>query len=70
MEFYNDDMVVKNKERKDHITDLKETFEVLRKYKLKLNASNYAFGVSSGKFLVPLVTKRGIEVNPDQISTI
>lgn len=70
MEVYINDMVVKSREREDHVADVKETFEVLRKYKLKLNASKCAFGVSSGKFLGHLVTKRGIEVNPDQISAI
>lgn len=39
MEVYIDDMMVKSKEKKDHVIDLKETFEVLRAYKLKLNAS-------------------------------
>lgn len=63
-------MVVKSKERRDHVTNLKETFEMLRKYKLKLNASKCAFGVNSGKFLGHKVTRRGIKANPNQISTI
>ncbi|XP_058189290.1 uncharacterized protein LOC131306877 [Rhododendron vialii] len=67
MEVYIDDMVVKSKERQDHIADLKEAFEILREYKLKLNASKFAVGISSGKFLGHLVTIRGIEANPDQI---
>lgn len=67
MEVYIDDMVVKSKVKIDHLANLKETFDILRKYKLKLNASTCAFGFSSGKFLGHLVTKRGIEANPDQI---
>lgn len=43
MEVYIDDMVVKSKERKDHVADLKETFEVLRRYRLKLNTSKCTF---------------------------
>lgn len=70
MEVYIDDMMVKSKERKDHVEDLKETFEVLRKYKLKLNASICAFRVRSGKFLGHLVSRRAIKANPDQISAI
>lgn len=70
MEVYIDDMMVKSKEKKDHVTDLKETFEVLRAYKLKLNASKCSFGVSSRKFLEHLVTRKGIEANLDQISAI
>ena len=34
---------------------------------MKLNPSNYAFRVSSGKFLGFMVSQRGIEANPDKI---
>ena len=34
---------------------LEETFELLRKYEMKLNPDKCAFGVSSGKFLGFLV---------------
>ena len=53
-----------------HLGDLQAIFEVLRNYKLHLNASKYSFGVGSGKFLGYMVTHRGIEVNPDQIKAI
>ena len=42
-------------------------FDTLRQYNMKLNPSNYAFGVSSGKFLGFMVSQRGIEANPDKI---
>jgi hypothetical protein len=45
-------------------------FECLRKYKLKMNIMKCAFGVSSGKFLGFIVTKRGTEVNPTKIKAI
>lgn len=67
MEAYIDDMVVKSMATEDHLTNLVETFQTLRKRYLKLNASKCAFGVWSGKFLRYLVMHRGIEVNPDQI---
>ena len=35
---YTDDMVVKSKEEKGHIDDLKDVFEVLQRHKLHLNA--------------------------------
>ncbi|GFZ00843.1 hypothetical protein Acr_14g0004780 [Actinidia rufa] len=41
-----------------------------RPWKMMLNPSKCIFGVSSGKFLGFLVTKRGIEVNPDQIQAL
>ncbi|XP_075640353.1 uncharacterized protein LOC142612114 [Castanea sativa] len=70
MEAYIDDMVIKSKRTEDHLTDLQETFSVLRKYKLRLNASKCSFGVGSGKFLGYIITHRGIEVNPDQIKAV
>ena len=70
IEVYIDDMVVKSKVVAEHVTDLTSTFEVLRKHKLRLNASKCSFGVCSGKFLGYMVTHRGIEVNPDQIKAI
>ncbi|KAL0458423.1 UNVERIFIED_CONTAM: hypothetical protein Slati_0469500 [Sesamum latifolium] len=70
MEVYVDDMLVKSKEAHDHVKDLNETFTVLRKYRLKLNLGKCAFGVSVGRFLGFMVTRRGIEANPDKIKAI
>ena len=54
----------------EHLGDLQVVFEILRSYKLHLNASKCSFGVGSGKFLSYMVTHRGIEVNLDQIKAI
>ena len=70
IEIYVDDMVVKSKVVSKHLGDLGSTFKVLRKHKLRLNASKCSFGVGPGKFLGYMVTYRGIEVNPDQIKAI
>ena len=70
VEVYIDDMGVKSKLVSEHLTDLASIFEILRKHKLRLNASKCSFGVGSGKFLVYMVTHRGIEVNPNQIKAI
>ena len=70
IEIYIDDMVVKSKMITEHLGDLRVIFKILRKYKLRLNASKCSFGVGSGKFLSYIVTHRGIEVNPDQIKAI
>ena len=67
---YIDDRVVKSKMVSEHVGDLENIFEILRKHKLRLNASKCSFGVGSGKFLGYMVTYRGIEVNPDQIKAI
>ena len=58
-------MVVKSKVVSEHVGDIGNNFEILRKHKLRLNASKCSFGVGSGKFLGYMVTHRGIEVNPD-----
>ena len=65
-----DDMVVKSKVVSEHLGDLDSTFNVLRKHKLRLNASKCSFGVGPGKFLKHMVTHKGIEVNPNQIKAI
>ena len=46
-----DDMVVKSTLVADHIRDLDEVYQILIRYKLRLNASKCSFGVGSGKFL-------------------
>ena len=63
-------MVVKSKVESDHVNDLRNIFDILRRYKLRLNASKCSFGVGSGKLLGYIITHRGIEVNPDQIKAI
>ena len=70
IEIYIDDMVVKSKMVSEHLGDLRVIFQILRKYKLRLNASKCSFGMGSGKFLGYMVTHKGIEVNPDQIKAI
>ena len=63
-------MVVNSKVVSEHMRDLRDIFEILRKHKLHLNASKCLFGVGSGKFLSYMVTHRGIEVSPDQIRAV
>ena len=70
IEIHIDDMVVKSKVVSEHLEDLGTIFEILRKYKLRLNASKCSFDVGSDKFLSYMVTHRGIKVKPDQIKAI
>ena len=70
IEIYIDDMVVKRKLESKHISDLGNIFEILRRHKLRFNASKCSFGVGSGKLLGYMVTHHGIEVNPNQIKAI
>ena len=70
VEVYVDDMLVKSKEEEHHLDDLKEMFETLRLYGMKLNPNKCVFGVSSGKFLGFMVSQRGVEANLDKIQAI
>ena len=65
IEVYIDDIVVKSKVVFEHMGDLGNIFEIMRKHKLCLNASKCSFSVGSGKFLGYMVTHRGIKVNPN-----
>ena len=51
MEVYVDDMLMKRKKLEQHLDDLRETFDILRKYQMRLNPANCVFRVSFGKFL-------------------
>ncbi|KAI3824953.1 hypothetical protein L1987_06426 [Smallanthus sonchifolius] len=51
MEVYIDDMVVKSKKAEDHLMDLRDAFDILDQYNMKLNPSKCHFGVGAGKFL-------------------
>jgi phage FluMu protein gp41 len=62
---YVDDIVVKSTQRKDHISDLAETFANLR-----LNPEKCVFGIHKGKVLGCLVSTKGIEANPDKIKAL
>jgi hypothetical protein len=46
VEVYIDDVVDNSKKCGHQFDDLKETFNNLRKYKMKLNPKKYVFGVS------------------------
>ncbi|XP_056695059.1 uncharacterized protein [Spinacia oleracea] len=70
VEVYVDDSIVKSRLASDHIDDLRETFETLRRFRMKLNPKKCVFGVRSGKFLGFLVSERGIDANPDKVDAI
>ena len=63
-------MLVKRLCEDDHLDNLRETFDTLRSYNMKLNPNKCAFGVTAGKFLGFMVSQRGIEVNLEKIRAI
>ena len=65
IEVYINDVVVKSQVVSEHVRDLRNICEILRKHKLRLNTSKCSFEVGLDKFLGYMVTYRRIEVNPD-----
>ncbi|WKA10892.1 hypothetical protein VitviT2T_028440 [Vitis vinifera] len=70
VEVYVDDMIVKSRDRSDHLVALKRFFERIRQFRLRLNPKKCSFGVTFGKLLGHMVSERGIEVDPDKIRAI
>src|SRR6185312_7770275 len=65
-----DDVVVKTRNPNDFIKDHEETFDSLRRFRWKLNPTKCVFGVPSGKLLSFIISNRGIEANPEKVTTI
>ena len=63
-------MLVKSLCKDNHLDDLRETFNTLQSYTMKLNPNKCAFGVMMGKLLGFMVSQRGIKVNPKKIWAI
>jgi len=63
-------IVVKSDSCGQHIKDLQEVFDALRRINMRLNLEKCAFGVEGGKFLGFMLTHRGIEANPDKCKAI
>jgi hypothetical protein len=69
VQVYVNDVVIKTKESKTLIDDLRETFANLRRFQMK-NPAKCTFGVLASKLLGFLVSSWGIEVNPGKIRAI
>ena len=70
MEVYVDDMLAKSKMADSHQDDVKETFDTLRKYHIRLSLAKCVFGVLLGKFLGFMVSQQGIEANSEKVRAI
>ena len=70
IEVYIDDLIAKSQENESNVENLRNLFERLRKFQLKLNPEKCTFGATSGKLLGFIVSKKGIEVVPDKIKVI
>ena len=65
-----DDIVVKTEKRGTLLEDLRETFDNLRRFQIKLNPEKCMFGVPAGQLLGFLVSERAIECNQVKIKAI
>ena len=70
VDVYVDDMIVKSRDRADHLAALQRFFERIRRFRLMLNLKKCTFGVTSRKLLGHIVSERGIEVDPEKIKAI
>jgi hypothetical protein len=70
IEVYVDDIVVKSKKTSDLVPDHTEVFAKLRQHGVKLNPEKCFFRVPRGMLLGFVISKRGIEANPEKILAI
>jgi hypothetical protein len=70
LEAYISNIVVRIWQGSSLIPNMEENFANLRHFNIRLNPEKCTFGVSRGKLLGYIITKPGIEVNPDKISAI
>ena len=70
LEAYVDDMVIKSSTEKALLADVAETFDNLRRIKMKLNPKKCSFAVEGGKFLGYMITSEGIRMNPAKTKVV
>ena len=70
MKVYIDNVLIKSNEAALHIDDLAEAFDALRRHQMKLNLTKCTFDTTSNFFFDFMVTRRGIEANPEKIRMI
>ena len=70
IEVYVDDMIVKSQKADSHLECLKKVLDRARTYQLRLNPQKCFFGVTKGKVLGFIVSRRGIEVDPNKVKAI
>ena len=63
---YLDDVTVFSKDRADHLSHLRKVFERCRKYGILLNPKKSVFAVTECKLLGFVVSKQGINIDPER----
>jgi hypothetical protein len=70
VEAYVDDIVVKTRKADDLGNDLHMAFDCLRANGVKLNPEKCVFGVQRGMLLGFIISQRGIEPNPENVTAV
>lgn len=70
IECYVDDLVVKSRKRENHLKELRDIFNRLWIYQLKMNPLKCVFKVTSRKFISFIVQHRGIKIDQSKIEAI
>jgi hypothetical protein len=70
VEAYVDDIVVKIRKADDLVNDLRIAFDCLRANRVKLNPEMCVFVVPRGMLLGYIISQRGIEPNPEKVTTL
>ena len=65
-----EDMIVKTTEGHDHVTDLEDVLQLVKKYNMLLSFAKCSFVVQAEKFLGYMLTKRGIEANSYKLQVV
>ncbi|XP_059070497.1 uncharacterized protein LOC131860140 [Cryptomeria japonica] len=67
---YLDDLTGFSKDRENHLFHLKDVLERCCKHDISLNPKKSVFGVTEGKILGHIVSKKGIKVDPERVKSI
>jgi hypothetical protein len=67
---YVDDIVIMSEKEKDHIADLTETFDNMRRNGHKLIPEKCIFDIRKRQLLGCMVSKRGIQANPQKLEAL
>lgn len=70
MKVYIEDMLAKSKANTNNMAHLKDTFNILQMYQIKLNQAKCAFRVKSSKFLGFMMNQQGIEASLKKIKAL
>ena len=67
---YLDDLIIFSKTFEEHIDRLRQVFERIRQYGLKLSPKKCSFLMSSVKYIGHIVSSEGVQADPDKIEKV